>query len=69
MEEEESVSFSSGLGGGIHFTEATEYVRQQLSSMGVESVTETELEAYTQGSLCLIIDSIFIMQENSLIAI
>ena len=41
-------------GNDYHYSlpEASEYVRQQLAAMGVENVTEKELEAYTRGVLC-----------------
>ena len=35
--------------GDLSLLEATEYVRQQLASMGVKNVSGRELEVYTRG--------------------
>ena len=42
----------------LSLTQAKEYVKQQLLSLGVNNVTERDLEAYTKGSACFMIDNI-----------
>ncbi len=37
---------------GLNLSNATEYVREQLAIMGVDNVTDKELEAYTKGVVC-----------------
>ena len=53
MEEELEDSIHSS--DGLNLSEATEYVREQLAIMGVNDVTESELEAYTTGWVVYVI--------------
>ena len=46
MEPEEDISLTEEL----NLPDVTEYVRQQLASMGVSIVDEQELHAYTKGN-------------------